>query len=189
MCTRNLTFAFFSPREEDHWMNKLVAKVSKFPYCHVELYFESTNQCFSILWGSVAELRTKTLQSDCYEIVTLAVSLAEYDACLESCRQISMQRKTFDDRGMFLSYCGWNCCRARNSTFCSQVICDCLQAGNVYEVQRLNADNATPSQLYACIMHSQRRICASVPYKRAQMLNKKTIVFQNAVYNRVVDIF
>lgn len=188
MTARNLTLAFFSPTVEDDWMNRLVARVSKYPYCHIELYFESTNQCFSILYGGKAELRTKTLQSPCYEIVTLGVTLQEYDACLNFCRNVSKQTITFDNIGMILSWFKLGFTK-KDKTFCSKIICEALQYAKVEEVKNRLAYGCTPSRLYGDVMHSKRRICASVPYKCEQMLKKKVIQFQNKVYVRVYDTY
>ena len=190
MSARNLTIAFFSPKADDPWMNRLVAKVSKHPYCHVELYFESTNQCFSILLGEKAELRTKTLQSECYEIVTLAVTLKEYDGCLDFCRKTSRSHVTFDNTGMFLSYLAIPCVlRSKpDKTFCSKIICEALHAGGVEELLPQAPHNATPSRIYHQIMHSKRRVCASVPYKTNQLLKKPIITFQNKKYMRIENI-
>ena len=48
---RVLTLAFLRPSEQDHWVNRLSARVSAHPFCHVELFFESVQQCFSVMWG------------------------------------------------------------------------------------------------------------------------------------------
>jgi hypothetical protein len=191
MSARNLTLAFFCPKEDEHIINRLVSRVSKYPYCHVELYFESTNQCFSIVYGEKAELRTKTLQSSCYEIVTLTVTLKEYDACLDFCRKISRQNVTFDDLGMYLSWFKIPCLVHRSSdrTFCSKIICEALQSGGVHEVMHRTPGLCTPSRLFQDIVNSKRRVCASVPYKRLDMLKKPMIVFQNKKYIRVSDFY
>jgi hypothetical protein len=193
---RNLTFAFFSPKPGDDWVNSLVARASKYPYCHLEIYFETINQCFSIQLGETAMLRSKNLSSDCYEIVTLAVSMKEYDSCLDFCRKAMQQKLTFDDRAMWSSYflhplCSCCCCccfgasEHNKKTFCSKIICEALQHAGVPEVEHRHPACTTPSRLYSDIMHSKRRVVASVPYKREQMLKTKTITFLNNVYFRV----
>lgn len=192
MSARNLTLAFFSPKCNEHFINRLVARASVHPYCHVELYFETTNQCFSILLGEKAELRTKTLQSECYEIVTLAVTLKEYDGCLDFCRKISRQNVTFDNVGMYLSWfmipcLSWS--RPSDRTFCSKIICEALQSGGITEVEHRTPGLCTPSRLYQDIKDSKRRVCASVPYKRLDMLKKPMIVFQNRMYIRINDMY
>jgi len=206
MTARNITLAFFSPRKDgEDWVNKLTARASKYPYCHVELYFETTNQSFSIQLGEKAGLRTKTLSSDCYEYVTLSVSLKEYDGMLDFCRKTSQLGLDFDNRGMWLSYFylggisgglgGMGClggkpCDSKSlgKTTCSKIVCEALQYGGVEEVEGMNPCNATPSRLYGRILHSKRRVIASVPYKRMQMMQKRVVCFNQKVYFRVNDI-
>ena len=69
MVSRTLTLAFVRVTPRDHWRNRLTAAVSRHKVCHVELHFESTNQCFSILWGETAGLRCKSLANPHYELV------------------------------------------------------------------------------------------------------------------------
>lgn len=192
MSYRNLTLAFFTPAAHDHWINRLVARASQHPYCHLELFFETTNQCFSIQWGEKVSLKTKTLASPCYEIVTLLVSMQEYDGCLDFCRKANNLGIIFDDYGMWKSYflpdffSGSDSCTLKR-TFCSKIICEALQYAGVHEVKHRLPSMSTPSRLYNDIVHSKRRVCASVPYKREDMVKKKVICFQNKMYMRVSD--
>jgi hypothetical protein len=188
----NLTLAFFCPKDNDHIVNRLVAKASKHPYCHVELYFDTTNQAFSIMWGESAALREKNFSSTCYDIVTLDVTMQEYTQCLQFCRTISKENITFDDFGMWSSYFYIGCClsptQVRKKTFCSKIICEALQYAGVREVAHVYPNFCTPSRLYANVMKSSRRICASVPYKCQQLLNKRQIVcFNNKMYFRLYN--
>jgi len=197
---RNLTLAFFSPEPGEDWINSLIAKASKYPYCHLELYFETINQCFSIQLGEQATLRSKTLASPCYEIVTLQVSMKEYDACLDFCRKTTALKMGFDNKGMWRSYFlhpvfSYMCCcclfkssEECNKTFCSKIICEALQHAGVEEVQHRHPACTTPSRIYSDIVKSKRRVCASVPYKRENMLKTKTITFNNNVYFRVDSV-
>lgn len=194
MSARNLTLAFFSPQPGDDWVNRLVARASEFPYCHVELYFEGTNQCFSILWKDTAKLRVKTLQSDCYEIVSLAVSLKEYDACYAFCQQAAAKQIPFDNLGMYMSYfylpgCGGEHEGFDKKTYCSKIICQALHSAGIEEVGKRYAFTATPSRLYKDIMHSKRRVCASVPYKRYSLAHQNGIKFGKKMYVRLDNVF
>jgi len=190
MSFRNLTLAFFTPTPQDDWVNRLVAKASQNPYCHVELYFETVNQCFSILLGEKATLKTKTLANPCYEIVTLLVTMQEYDACLHFCRKANDMNILFDDFGMWKSYFlpdFWpnSDSMSKKKTFCSKIICEALKYANVRELSHRTPSIATPSRLYNDIKNSSRRVCASVPYKRDAMVKKKVICFQNKMYMQV----
>lgn len=189
MTSRNITLAFFSPAAHDDWVNRLVARVSTHPYCHVELYFESTNECFSIQWKEHAILKVKTLASPCYEIITLSVSLKEYDGCLDFCRKACSAHISFDDYGMWKSYIGPSFCSTPSmdckKSFCSKIICEALQYAGIHESLDLDPHLTTPSRLYSKLFHSKRRVCASVPYKVNLMMKQKMVTFQNRVYMKV----
>ena len=79
---RVLTLGFLRPSPDDHWVNTLSARASSHPFCHVELYFESLQQSFSIMWGESAGFRAKNLSNPNYTLISLMVSAKEYDACL-----------------------------------------------------------------------------------------------------------
>lgn len=185
----NLTLAFLSPEKQDPWVNRLVAWASSHPFCHVELYFDTTNQCFSIQYGEVARLRKKTLANTAYEIITLNVTYKEYAECLLFCNRMSLATITFDDSAMWMSYFYVNNTDhdsiTKKKTFCSKIICEALQYAKVPEVEGVNPCSATPSRLYDCVCKSNRRMCASVPYKREQLKDKtQSVVFQNRLYTK-----
>jgi len=174
MSQRPLTLAFLKPTHIDHWVNRLTAAVSEHPVCHVELFFESLNQCFSILWGDVAGFKPKSLSNPNYLLVTLSVTPKEYDACLDFCRMISLQNIAFDEYGMWQSMYSCGCCpqtsQTVGSTFCSKIITEALQYANIDEVDALNPSCTTPSRLYSAIRRSRRLVCNSVPFKRQALL-------------------
>lgn len=180
---RVLTLAFLRPSENDHWINKLSAQMSSHPFCHVELYFESVQQCFSIMWGETAAFRIKNLSNPNYEVVSLLVSPKEYDACLEFCRTTATHALRFDENGMWLSWWAspspcFACDRpsqAVGSTFCSKIVTEALQFAGVQEVQDLRPAAATPSRLYNRVRGSSRMACGSVPYKRQALLTMSSL--------------
>ena len=173
--THTLTVAFVSPDEDDFWENRLTARVSKHPFCHVELHFETVNKCFSILYGEIARLRPKSLSNPNYKIVSLGVSATEYDSCLQFCVAAETWQLEFDNAGMWRSWYGCGCCerssREVGRTFCSKIITEALQYGNVAEAEGLNPALATPSRLYDALKGSTRIVCASVPFKRESLAN------------------
>jgi|LauGreDrversion4_2_1035121.scaffolds.fasta_scaffold114179_2 hypothetical protein len=175
---RVLTLAFLVPTPDDHWANRLTARVSGHPFCHVELYFESINQSFSILWSEKAGFRCKNLSNPNYQLVSLLVSSKEYDSTLEFCRSIANQNMGFDERGMWLSWFpSVMCCTACDScsqhkgmTFCSKIITEALQFANLREVDGLAPACTTPSVLYDNLRRSTRIACNSVPFKRQALM-------------------
>lgn len=171
---RILTLAFLRSNADDHWANRLTARVSKHPFCHVELYFENINESFSIMWGETAGFRQKNLSNPNYELLSLVVTQKEFDSCLEFCRVAGTHHLAFDDRGMWFS---WSapilspcCCefssQAKGSTFCSKIITEALQFAGVKEASNLRPSATTPSRLYESVRHSTRIACNSVPFKR-----------------------
>ena len=180
---RVLTLAFLRPSEQDHWVNRLSARVSAHPFCHVELFFESVQQCFSVMWGETACFRAKNLSNPNYELISLLVSPKEYDASLEFCRTCAGHNLQFDERGMWLSWCLWGtpclaCGRSSQevgATFCSKIVTEALQFAGVREVQNLPPATATPSRLYSCVRGSSRVACGSVPYKREALMALSTL--------------
>ena len=173
---RILTLAFLTPAEDDHRMNRLVASVSRHPYCHVELYFEGTQQSFSVMWGETAGFRSKNLSNPNYTLVSLCVSQKEFDSTLEFCRSAARQGLGFDERGMWASWFPRiGCCyeptsQQRGMTFCSKIITEALQFGGVREVESARPSTTTPSVLFECVRGSGRIACNSVPFKRHALL-------------------
>lgn len=172
---RVLTLAFLRCNPDDHWLNRLTARVSTHPFCHAELYFESVGQSFSIISEERAGFRNKNLSNPNYELISLLVTQKEYDSCLEFCRAAATHDLGFDDRGMWLSWFAplHPCCsacdsssQAKGSTFCSKIITEALLFAGVQEVQGLRPSASTPSRLYARVRHSSRIACNSVPFKR-----------------------
>lgn len=186
MAQRMLTLAFLCPTPDDHWANRLTSSpyVSEHPYCHVELYFESLNQCFSVVWDEIVGFRVKNLSNPNYRVVSLAVSSKEYDCCLEFCRIASTHNLGFDDRGMWSSWFSHSlcCCLAcesssqqKGATFCSKIITEALQFAGVKEVDGLLPSSTTPSRLYECVRNSSRLACNSVPFKRQALMMYSSI--------------
>lgn len=178
---RILTLAFLRPSAEDHWVNRLSARVSNHPFCHVELYFESLQQSFSIMWGETAGFRARNLSNPNYSLISLSVTAKEYDATLEFCRSAASQSLSFDDRGMWTSWLHAPVCcydptsQQKGATFCSKIITEALQFGDIREAAALRASSATPSRLYECVFRSGRIACNSVPFKRQALLTLSTI--------------
>jgi len=178
---RILTLAFLRPGPDDHWVNRLAARVSAHPFCHVELYFEGLQQSFSVMWGETAGFRAKNLSNPNYTLVSLSVTAKEHDSCLEFCRSVCTQQLVFDDRGMWASWfptlgcCGEPTSQQVGRTFCSKIVVEALQFGGVREVENLRPAVATPSRLYECVRHSGRMTCNGVPFKRQALMVLSTI--------------
>ena len=178
---RTLTLAFAKPNATDHWVNHLTARISKHKVCHVELHFESINQCFSIEWKDIARLRQKSLANPNYQLVSLVVTQKEYDSALEFCRKISLMQIGWDEGAMWRSYVNPCACLELNSqyagrTYCSKIITETLQHAGLPEFAGLTPATTTPSRMLDAVLTSQRQACSSVPYKRSELVAKGTVV-------------
>ncbi len=181
---RILTIAFLRPGLTDHWVNRLTSRVSVHPFCHVELFFETINQCFSIVWGEIAGFRPKNLANPNYQLVSLAVSTREYDACLEFCRSAASQAILFDNLAMWRSWFhpALSCTpcdpssQQKGRTFCSKIITEALQFAGVREVDGILPASTTPSVLYHAVCSSPRVICSGVPFKRQALMRLTHVV-------------
>ena len=178
MGQRILTVAFLGASTGDFWENRLTCQMSTHPFCHVELFFESVNQCFSIAWGETACFRTKNLSNPLYKLVSLSVSAKEYESCLDFCRTACTHALAFDDGAMWRSwfppalsctYCDSSSLH-RGRTFCSKIVTEALQFASVSEVERVIPAATTPSVLYQALSSSPRVICSGVPFKRKALL-------------------
>jgi hypothetical protein len=175
-----LTLAFVEATRDDDWMNRLTAGVSQHPLCHVELFFPTINQCFSILSGERATMRPKTLANPNYRLVTLAVSEKEYNTCMQFCITACSWELSFDESGMWRSVlCApFHSCYGRRSqdvgrTFCSKIITEALQFAEIHEAHELNSSLTTPSKLYQAVTRSNRIVCDTVPFKAALLCPEK----------------
>ena len=179
-----LTLCFLRAGEDDHWVNKLTTRVSAHPFCHVELFFESINQSFSIVWGETAGFRGKNLSNPNYQLVSLAVSAQEYDFCLEFCRAATSQMLHFDNLAMWRSWfptlvsctpCDPSS-QNKGCTFCSKIITEALQFACIREVEHILPAATTPSVLYQAVSTSTRIICSGVPFKRQALMRLTHVV-------------
>jgi hypothetical protein len=175
---RVLTLAFLKPSADDHWVNTLSARASTHPFCHVELYFESLQQSFSVMWGEKAGFRHKNLSNPNYTLISLMVSSKEYEACLAFCLSTAKHELAFDSPGMWAAWFspGLGCSLCDRSsvqtglTFCSKIITEALQFSEVREVQGFRPSAMTPSRLFAQVHLSGRVACNSVPFKRQALM-------------------
>lgn len=149
---KTLTLAFYSPTANDpSWMNKLVAKGSRYPYCHCELIFDN-GMATSIVAGGEVFLRPRTYASNCYTLKAFSVPAHSHDKMYEFAREKAHQHISFSNLSMLSPLLGWCTNKNPNETFCSKYIMQVLQHGDVHWTRGLNADLASPSSLYSLLM-------------------------------------
>lgn len=173
-CILTVAFLFPGPEDED-WVNRLVAKVSRVKCCHAELVFDD-QMAFSIFKGENVFFRKRTFANPEYQLLSLFVSQAEYSAAYRFCEQAHTRDVGFTDVGMVAAYA--QPCPMVNTrpsyelgyTFCSKIVTEALQAGGVEEVEHLCPCTTTPSTLYCALRESRRLVGHTVPYKCQRML-------------------
>jgi len=176
---RVLTLAFLRPTAEDPFLNRMTGILSSHNVCHVELHFDTINQCFSIVYGEHAGLRLKNLSNPNYELVSISVTTQQYENCLQFCRLASQWQLEFDDPAMYRSYFCPGCCEPSSSaagrTFCSKIITEALQHAGIPDFINLNPAVMTPSRLMQVALRSPCRLCSSVPFKCNAMIQSGVV--------------
>ena len=174
---RILTMAFLFPNGNDSLsLNTLVAGVSKFKTCHVEMVFED-DMAFSIFAGSTLFFKHRSFSNPDYSLISISVPPVEYSALYEFCQSAITHELGFTDVGMVLSVMQPTRCPIFNTgpsvqigfTFCSKIIAEALQFAGTPEVEHLIPCTTTPSCLYGAFVDSPRKILSSVGYKRQQL--------------------
>ena len=173
---KQLTLAFLTPEENDHWLNKLASYVSN-GYCHVELIFDAhkaqnTNKslAFSVQSGEFVRLKGKSFKNPRYDYVTLSVPQQQYDMAYEFAESATNKQIAFSNLDMSLSLVHPGACAHRPSlasghSFCSKIIAETLQHANCPEVDSLCPSSATPGSLYNAVCRSQRRVTTCIKLK------------------------
>jgi hypothetical protein len=173
--TRILVVAFLFPGPDDDKINQMVAKLSFYPCCHVELVFED-QMAFSIFKGSNLFFKQRSFSNPEYQLILLFVSPSEYDAVYSFCQQAHSSEVGFTDAGIVAAYA--QPCPIFNTrpsfelgyTFCSKIVTEALQMGNVPEVEHLVPCMTTPSTLFSALKDSRRVVSHTVPYKCQQLM-------------------
>jgi hypothetical protein len=171
-----LTLAFLFPTDEDAFLNRLVAKMSKHKVCHVELVFED-DMAFSIFAGGDVFFRQRSFSNPDYHIISITVPSSEYHAAYSYCKSAVEHEISFSNYGMYASYMQPKGCPFLNtgtsvhigSTFCSKIVTEALQFAGNCETEHLIPCTTTPSCLFAAFQDSQRKVLSSVSYKREQL--------------------
>lgn len=161
-----LTVAFLTPAEDDPWMNRATAKLGKHPFCHVKLVFDfgsRTSEGFSIQHGEIVTLRRTKLTNPGYKTISLALPLPNYQKIRAFCENTSSLNITFDNVGMCLaSFHPGMCANIPSTTigctFCSKIVCEALQAGDMAETVSLCPSACTPARLYTALQNSPSQI-------------------------------
>lgn len=160
-----MVLAFLSPPDDDPCVNRLTAKTSKNPFCHVKLVFNPYSKPlgFSIQFDECVTLRPTKLSNPCYTTLSVAMPASSYDKIYSFCERAAQKQIGFDNTGMWVSYLHPGMCchvpsETMGSTFCSKIICEALQAGDLPEVANISPSRCTPSMLYTAFKDSSSQI-------------------------------
>lgn len=174
---RILILAFLFPNGSNTLsLNKLVAGISKFKTCHVELVFED-DMAFSIFAGTTLFFKQRSFSNPDYSLISLSIPSAEYSALYGFCQSAVAHNLGFTDFGMVMSVLQPTHCPVLNTapsvqigyTFCSKIITEALQFAGTAEVEHLIPCTTTPSCLYGAFVESPRKILSTVSYKQQQL--------------------
>ncbi len=174
---RILTIAFLFPSASDkQTLNKVVAWISKYKTCHVEMVFED-DMAFSIFAGSNLFFKRRSFSNPEYSLISLSIPHSEYSSLCTYCQAAATHNLGFTDVGMVLSIMQPSHCPFYNTapsvdigyTFCSKIITEALQFPGTSEVEHFVPCTTTPSCLFGAFKDSNRRIISSVDYKRGQL--------------------
>ncbi len=175
--------AFLFPNgKENPRLNKVVAALSEFKTCHVELVFED-DMAFSIFAGSNVFFKQRSFSNPDYSLISLSISNAEYNSIYNFCQSVVTHDLGFSDMGMVFSYMQPRNCPFYNTapsvqvghTFCSKIVTEALQFAGTPEVEHLIPCTTTPSCLYKVFKDSPRKILSSVSYKQEQLRHSGVI--------------
>lgn len=169
--------AFLSPPNDDPCVNRLTAKTSKYPYCHVKLVFNPYTKPlgFSIQLDEHVTLRPTKLSNPYYTTLCVALPASNYQTIYNFCQRVAQQKMKFDNLGMWWSYFNPGICchlpsETLGKTFCSKIICEALQAGDLPEVAYITPSQCTPSMLYAAFKDSSSQIVGPMRLPEVLML-------------------
>lgn len=174
---RILIMAFLFPSENDSQpLNKIVARISKYKTCHVEIVFED-DMAFSIFAGSSLFFKKRSFSNPNYSLLSLAIPHSEYAGLYNFCQSAVTHNLGFTDVGMVLSVLQPAHCPIFNTspsvqvgyTFCSKIIAEALQFAGTPEAEHLIPCTTTPSCLYGAFKDSPRTILSSIGYRQEQL--------------------
>jgi len=162
MTKRKINCLFYYPHEDDHIMNKLVAKI-KGPYCHTELAFED-GMATSIMTGQEVFLCRKNYSNPNYKILTCIVTDTQYKKIREFCEKQTEKKTKFSMISMLLSSLPFQIAiKNERYTFCSRYVTEALQAGGVENTKNLNSMITTPTSLFNALDSDSTRVFDTVP--------------------------
>ena len=174
---RIVTLAFLFPEGGDNpLLNKVVAALSEYRTCHVELVFDD-DMSFSIFAGSKLFFRKRTFSNPDYHLLSFSVPHAEYASLYSFCQSASTHDLGFSDVGMYMCYLQSRQCPVFNTapsvqagwTFCSKIVAEALLFAGAPEAEGLIPCTTSPSCLYGAFKDSPRRVLSSVGFRQEQL--------------------
>jgi len=156
MKDRLVIVAFYSPQQDDPWLNRLVAAVDG-PSCHVELAFpegffsqpknEHTMDAVCVYHGGTVEIVKKRYSKDSYKLYYVPVTLNQWTLMREKAVHLCQSKVAFSQYAMLATFVQVLPVLAyHNATCCSILTTQILQHGGVLE-KTINAHRTTPSCL------------------------------------------
>lgn len=165
---RSLNVVFYQPKDDDHWLNKVVSTFSP-PYCHCDILFDDSIAT-SIYQKETVYQEKKSLSREGYTWVSLTFTDEELDRIRKFCDKCFHDKVEFDELGMYLSFLPYNPMQSETKTFCSKFIWEALQKSERSEFTSSRAGTMTPSRIYRALKKMDKSFL-NISVKRLEKLN------------------
>ena len=140
---------FYDPSDDPQgFVNHIVSHFDP-PFCHCEIQLPNEKAC-SIYMNTTIQYRQRQFTSKNY--ICLCIPCSQYNVNLAYAKieNLMNQNQSFSTQALFGAYCGLDLCPA-NSTFCSKIVCEILQAANILP-DTIEPNITSPSRLFQ-ILH------------------------------------
>ena len=164
---KTMRLCFYEPRGyNEHWINRVVASLSKHYVSHVEILFDD-DMAASIFADDTVFFRPRTYANPYYRIKAFTVSASSYRLMYEYARSAAARQVGFSNAKMFCGpLVGFR--GSSDDTFCSEFVTCALQVGGVPFAMKMDATRSTPSTLLDH-MNSIETVCFdSTAFKMGQ---------------------
>jgi hypothetical protein len=166
---KRIRLCFYEPRgEQENWLNRVVAGLSRNYVCHVEILF-ADEMAASIYADGEVFFRPRTYSNPYYRIKGFTVSASSYRLMYAFAQAAAERQTRFSNAKMFcgplLGFRG-----SSDETFCSEFVTQALQVGGVPFAMKMDAGRSTPSSLLDRMTAIETVCFDSTPFKLEQAL-------------------
>ena len=143
---------FYDPSEDPQgFVNHIVSQFDP-PFCHCEIQLFGRNLdgwACSIYMNTTIHYRQRQFRSKNYICLCIPCSQCSIDLACTKIENLMQKNPSFSTQALFGAYCGLDLCPT-NSTFCSKLACEILQAANIFP-DTIEPNITSPSKLFEII--------------------------------------